>query len=57
MTPMSTAIVVLLLIGFSLCAAAGLFTVLQSLIDRDPIDDPGRMHHEGPLFQDYRAER
>jgi hypothetical protein len=54
---MSTAIVVLLLIGFSLCAAAGLFTVLQSLIHRDPIDDPGRMHHEGPLFQDYRAER
>jgi hypothetical protein len=53
---MSTVIVVLLLIGFSLCVAVGLLTVLQSLIDRASIDDPRPMDHEEPLFQDYRAE-
>jgi hypothetical protein len=54
---MSTVIVVLLLLGFSLCMAVALLTVLQSLIDRDPIGDPGRMHHEGPLFQDHRPKQ
>jgi hypothetical protein len=35
---MNTVIVLVLLLGFSICVVVGLVTVLQSLINQDPID-------------------
>jgi hypothetical protein len=49
---MSAAIVVLLLVGFSLCVVVGLLTVLQNLAAGDGTEDSGG----GSMLQDRSTE-
>lgn len=49
---MSAAIVILLLVGFALCVAVGLLTVLKNLLGDENIDDTS----PAPIFQDRRAD-
>jgi hypothetical protein len=49
---MTSAIVVLLVVGFALCVAVGLLTVLQNLLSDDSVEDS----LPEPLCQDRSAE-
>lgn len=46
---MSTAIVVLLLLGFSLCVTVGLLSVLQNLVNGDYADEPVSLSRQGQV--------
>jgi hypothetical protein len=51
---MNTAIVLLLLLGFSICMVVGLVTVLQSLVNQPP--EPINEVRQGPVLSDQGVE-
>jgi hypothetical protein len=55
LTYMSTAIVFLLLLGFSICMVVGLVTVLQSLVNEPP--EPVNELPSSVILPDSSAER
>jgi hypothetical protein len=46
-----------MLVGFALCVAVGLLTLLQNLLNTEGGDDSGEIQHQGPMFQDHSVKQ